>query len=110
MPNKKASIKWTPFALGCLDEIYDYITFKEKSNRPASKFVSKIFERINQLSDFPESGQPEPLLTDIGQDSRYLVISSYKIIYEYHPVHEIVIITDVFHTSQNPSKVNRSSK
>jgi hypothetical protein len=37
MALKKVNLKWTPFALGCLDEIYEHIAFKEKSDRPASK-------------------------------------------------------------------------
>jgi plasmid stabilization system protein ParE len=110
MLNKKLTLKWTPFALSCLDQIYDYIAFREKSDASAFKFVNKIFERVDQLIDFPESGQAEPLLAEIGRDSRYLVIASYKIIYEYLPVQDTVIITDIFHTSQYPEKVKRSSK
>jgi plasmid stabilization system protein ParE len=110
MTSKKANLKWTPFALSCLDEIYNYIAFKEKSNLPAAKFVNAIFEKADQLIDFPESGQLEPLLTEIGQESRYLVIASYKIIYEYQPKSGLVIITDVFHTSQYPSKIKRTSE
>jgi len=47
-------------------------------------------------------------LKEIGQDSRFLVEASYKIIYEYHPGHRAIIVTDVFHTSQNPNKIGRS--
>jgi plasmid stabilization system protein ParE len=110
MPNKKLTLKWTPFALSCLDQIYDYISFREKSDASAFKFVNEIFERVDQLIDFPEPGQAEPLLAEIGRDSRYLVIASYKIIYEYHSVRDSVIIIDIFHTSQYPEKVKRSSK
>ena len=107
MPDRKISIKWTSFALSCLDEIYDYIAFKEKSTESAFRLQEAIFDRVEQLKDFPESGQTEPLLQEIGQDSRYLLEASYKIIYEYHPVHSMVIITDIFHTSQDPGKIAR---
>jgi len=60
------------------------------------------------LEKFPESGQTEPLLTAIGQESRYLIEFSYKIIYEYHKANSMVIVTDIFHTNQNPKKVERS--
>jgi plasmid stabilization system protein ParE len=93
-----------------LDEIYDYIVFREKSTSPAQKLIDRIFEKTDQLSEYPESGQPEPLLVEIGQDSRYLVEASYKIIFEYNPLKELVVIIDVFHTSQNPIKIERSSK
>jgi len=110
MPGKSNEIKWTPFALQSLNEIFDFIVFKERSTSIAQKLVTKIFERTDQLCEFPELGQLEPLLVEIGQDSRYLVEASYKIIYEYHPVKKMVIITDVFHTSQNPLKIERSSE
>lgn len=104
------NLNWTPFALSCLVEIHDYITFKEKSTDPANKIVDSIFDRVEQLKTFPESEQVEPLLKDIGQNGRYFVAGSYKTIYEYHPVHTSVIIIDVFHTSQYPVKIQRSSK
>jgi len=110
MPNKSIRLDWTPFALSCLDEIHDYIIFKEKSTELANKLVNRIFDRVDQLKDFPESGQQEPLLKESGYNGRYLVEASYKIIYEYHPLHKTVIIIDVFHTSQYPVKIRRSSK
>jgi len=93
-----------------LNEIYDYIVFREKSNSPAQKLINRVFKKTDQLSEFPESGQPEPLLVEKGQDSRYLVEASYKIIFEYHSLKELVVITDVYHTSQNPVKIERSFK
>ncbi len=110
MQNKEISLNWTPFALGCLDEIHAYITYKEKSPEQANKLIARVFDRVEQLKNFPDSGQKEPLLTDVGQDSRYLVEASYKIIYEYHPIHRLIIVTDIFHTSQYPVKIKRSSK
>ena len=110
MQGKEITLDWTPFALSCLNEIHDHITYKEKGSDQANKLVDKIFDRVEQLKSFPESGQKEPLLIEIGQESRYLVEASYKIIYEYHPVHSLVIITDVFQTSQYPVKIKRSLK
>jgi len=109
MPENEITIEWTPFALSCLDDIYEYIVFREKSADSAIKLVNRIFDKVEQLKSFPESGQSEPLL-EIGQDSRYLVEASYKIIYEYHLVHKMVIVTDVFHTRQYPGKVKRTSR
>ncbi len=108
MPSKKIGIQWTPFALSCLDEIHDYISLKEKSTKPANKLIGSIFKKVDQLKKFPESGHPEPLLNAIGQDSRYLIKASYKIIYEFHSDQSVVIVTDVFHTSQNPDKIERA--
>ena len=110
MSDRNIEVKWTPFAFKLLDEIFDYILFKEKSIDLAQQVVNRIFDRTDQLKEFPESGIPEPMLTEIGQGSRFLLEASHKIIYEYHPVMEVVIVTDVFHTSQDPGKTGRSSE
>ena len=102
---KATKVHWTPFALSRLDEIYDYILKESKSHSIAVKFTKKVFEKTDRLVSFPESGQVEELLKAIGQKSRYLVVNSYKVIYEYHPHELTVIITDVFHAKQNPKKL-----
>jgi len=100
-------VKWTPFAFHQLDEIFEYILFKEKSFDLAQKIVRRIFNRTDQLKEFPESGSHELLLKDKGQDSRYLLVANHKIIYEYHTATKIVIITDVFHTNQDPKNLSK---
>jgi plasmid stabilization system protein ParE len=107
MPGRNVKVKWSPFAFQQLDEIFEYILYKEKSFDLAQQVVDRIFDRTDQLKEFPESGSPEPLLKEIGQNSRYLLEASHKIIYEYHPVMEMVIVTDVFHTSKDPSNIAR---
>lgn len=102
---KKFKISWTPFASRCLDEIYTYVKNKERSEIPALKLIVRLSERVEQLETYAESGTPEALLKAIGQDSRYLLEASYKIIYEVKG--NEIIITDVFHTSQNPVKITQ---
>ncbi|PWL28510.1 type II toxin-antitoxin system RelE/ParE family toxin [uncultured Roseivirga sp.] len=109
MNRVELSILWTPFALNCLDEIYDYIAIKEQSPTLALKLINRIFSSTEQLKSYPESGQPEPLLKHTGQNSRYLIESNYKIIYEVDFRESRVIITDVFHTRQNPEKIFRNT-
>ncbi|SMO36687.1 type II toxin-antitoxin system RelE/ParE family toxin [Gracilimonas mengyeensis] len=110
MTSKPVSIQWTPFALRCLDEIHDFIQYQEKAVEPADQLINMLFERVDQLIDFPESGQEEPLLKEIGQNSRYLVEFNYKIIYEFDQKRSRIIITDVFHASQDPGKLKRESR
>lgn len=105
MSDRNIEVKWTPFAFQRLDDIFEYIFFKEKNLDLAQQVVDRIFDRTDQLKEFPESGSPEPLLKEIGQDSRFLLEASHKIIYEYHPVMKVVIVTDVFHTSKEPSNI-----
>ncbi|MDZ7608825.1 MAG: type II toxin-antitoxin system RelE/ParE family toxin [Cyclobacteriaceae bacterium] len=107
MSDRNIEVKWTPFAFLRLHEIFDYILFNEKSIDLAQQIVDRIFDRTDQLKEFPESGSPEPLLKEIGQDSRFLLEAGHKIIYEYHPVMKIVIVTDVFHTSRDPSIITK---
>lgn len=99
-------ISWTPFALRSLDEIHEYVLNESKSESIADKLVDRIFSRTSQLSDFPESGQMEITLKERSQ-SRYLVEGFYKIVYIYKVEWSEVIITDIFHTSQDPIKLNK---
>ena len=102
------NISWTPFALKCLDDIFEYIRHETKSIEPAQKFTDQIIDRTFQLESFPFSGQEEPLLSSTGQDARYLIEGNYKIIYQIEK-HDI-IITDIFHVKQNPVKIKKRSK
>jgi|GEM_PF-304908 plasmid stabilization system protein ParE len=108
--DKDIEIKWTPFALFCLNEIHNYIKLKEKDVGKADRLIESIFSKVDQLKDFPNSGQVEQLLKEIGQDSRYLIKFRFKIIYEFNSDTSTIIITDIFHTSQDPGKLGRSSK
>lgn len=98
-------IKWTPFALRCLDEIHFYIFHEAGSASPADRFVNQLFDRVDQLVTFPQSGQVELLLSKKGLNCRYLVVGNYKIIYEYNEKSSLVIILDVFQTNQDPKKI-----
>jgi plasmid stabilization system protein ParE len=106
---KKITLLWTPFALKALDQIYNYIKTETYSESIANKYVLKLINRVEQLIEFPNSGQEEILLKSLLQNSRYLVEGNYKIIYQFQD--NKIIITDVFHIKQNPKKlVKRNSK
>ena len=74
-----AQIIWTDPALSELDEIANYIAL-DKPNA-ARKLVTQVFERIEQLSDFPDSGK-KPIEI---KDSPYLeiVINPCRIFYRH---------------------------
>lgn len=99
------AITWTPFALRCLDEIHYFISQEAQAVGPADKFIDKIFYRTNQLKSFPESGQEEIFLKKRGIHCRYLVEGYYKIVYEYLVDKRVVVITDIFHTRQDPDNI-----
>jgi toxin ParE1/3/4 len=52
----------TDSALSDLEDIERYIS--EDSPSIARKFISKIFDKIEQLSAYPESGKPVPEIKD----------------------------------------------
>lgn len=96
-------VEWSSFAAQCLNEIHYYISSREKSTRPADRFIHKIIERTDILASHPFIGQSETALTEIGQNSRYLVEGNYKIIYQIEG--NVITISDVFHTKQDPRKI-----
>jgi toxin ParE1/3/4 len=60
-----AKVIWTEPALNDLDAIADYISLDKPA--AARRLVQKVFEHIQQLSDFPDSGSEPPEL----RGSRY---------------------------------------
>lgn len=98
----KFSISWTPITLRCLDDIFEYIREESKSIRPAKRFVIRIIKSTNQLKRFPLYGPIETMLIETNQDSRYLIEANYMIIYQIEKSE--IVITDIFHVKQNPSK------
>ena len=100
---KGINVTLTKFALTRIEEIYDYIFTESGSHRVAYKMIDRILSRSEMLALHPKSGQIEPLLNTSDQQSRYLVEGSYKIIYQHHL--DKIIITDIFHCSQDPEKM-----
>jgi toxin ParE1/3/4 len=99
---------WTQSALKNLDRIHRYILDQTLSEVIANRYVLKLIMRVEQLKIYPESGQVELLLRKISQNSRYLIEGNYKIIYQVQ--NSSVIVTDVFHVKQNPTKINSNIK
>ena len=98
-------VTWTPFALRSLEEIHYFIADEASSEHPADKFIEKIFNRTSQLIHFPESGQKDRFLNERGISARSLIEGNYKIVYEYQEDKNIIVIIDIFHTNQDPSKI-----
>jgi toxin ParE1/3/4 len=72
-----ARIIWTEPALQDLDEIADYISLDKPA--AASKFVQRVFARIEQLASHPKSGAVPAELK--GTQYRQLVIPPVRIFY-----------------------------
>jgi len=98
---------WSEFANKTLHDIYIY--YKIAAGKDiADKIKADIFSSTKQLVKNPNSGQVEETLKILGEHHRYLVKGNFKIIYK--PVKEGLLVTDVFHTKQDPKKINVKSR
>jgi len=78
-----------------LDSITDYIA--KDSSRYAQEFGERVFERIEQLKDFPELGKMVPEFQN--NELRELIMNKYRIIYRlYTP--ELIVVIRVIHGSK----------
>jgi plasmid stabilization system protein ParE len=103
---KKLPIRWDRLAKNHLDSIYDYIA---KDSFIAARMVKKeLINLARSLNDFPEKFSIEEYLADEPENYRSVSKWSYKIIYEV--TDDCIIIADIFHTSQHPSKINTDTE
>jgi plasmid stabilization system protein ParE len=101
------NIIWSEFARYALKETYLY--HKEIAGIfIAKKIKFKIFSSTKQLIQYPDSGQIEPTLEVLNEGHRYLISGHYKVVYK--KVGEGILITDVFDTRQDPSKINNPER
>lgn len=103
---KKLPIRWDRLAKDNLDNIYSYIS---RDSVMAARMVKKeLIKLAHSLNDFPENFSVEEYLSDEPENFRSVSKWSYKIIYEV--TEEYVLILDVFHTSQHPTKIKEGLK
>ena len=100
---KKLLIYWDRLAKDNFDAIFDFIA--EDSVTEARKVKKEIVKLVRSLSDFPEKFSKEEYLADELENYRSVSKWSYKIIYEI--TDDSIIIVDIFHTSQHPSRIRR---
>jgi toxin ParE1/3/4 len=91
-------IEWTDPALDALEEIRDYIA--KDSPDDARRFIERIFDATEALTDHPLMGRPVPEAN--RQDVRELVYQGYRVIYRTRPQHVEVIA--VVHGSRDLAK------
>ena len=94
-------IFWTDFAINQLKDIFDYHLVKASPN-VAQRLVKKIIDATIILENNPKSGRKEDLLSDRPQEFRFIIIKNYKIIYWIDFEFNIVNVSMVFYTRQNP--------
>ena len=71
-------IVWSPLAIERVSEIAQYIA--QDDPVLAEKWVDAIFDKVERLEDFPQSGRKIPELQ--RSDLREIVFSNYRIVYQ----------------------------
>lgn len=84
-------IVWTDPALSDLDSIHSYIA--RDAEVYADAVVSEIFDAVEQLALFPQSGRVVPELLD--DNSREIIVSNYRVMYDTSG--DVVRILTVLH-------------
>jgi addiction module RelE/StbE family toxin len=74
----EVTIVITETAYADLEDIENYIS--QDSQAIARRFIIKIFDKIDQLYEFPKSGKPVPELSN--SSIRELLLNKYRIIYQ----------------------------
>ncbi len=97
-------ILWSDLSKVQLNEIYRY--YKEVAGVKVAKSIkNKIIKKPSLLIKQPEMGQLEdnPIVANRGY--RYLVEGNYKIVYKVYNEEKEILISTVFDTRQNPTKL-----
>jgi plasmid stabilization system protein ParE len=76
-------VEYSAFSLSCLNDIYEYILNKSKSNQQASHQIELLLNSIEILKEQPQYGKKEELLEYLNRNIRFIIKGEYKIIYEY---------------------------
>ncbi len=97
-----AKVIWTKRATGQFECAVRYIE-EEQGTAYARVILDRILHDVGLLAQQPRLGFREPLLLHRKFEYYSLVVWSYKVIYRVEK--ERVIISRVFHTSRNPSRM-----
>ncbi|MES9857447.1 MAG: type II toxin-antitoxin system RelE/ParE family toxin [Sedimenticola sp.] len=81
-------LTWSPLAIERISEIAEYIAQDKPTT--AEKWVDKIFNLVERLSEFPESGRVVPEIDN--KMFREIISGNYRIIYK-HEKSKIFILT-----------------
>jgi plasmid stabilization system protein ParE len=98
------TVYWTQLAQDKLEDIFEYYKFKA-GIKVAQTLVNGIIDSSLSLEINAYSGQKEVLLSTRAEDFRYLVFKNYKIIYWIDEARQLVYVSNIFDTRQNPQKL-----
>jgi addiction module RelE/StbE family toxin len=81
-------VEWSPLALDRVSDIARYIA---KDNPDAAeRWVNELFDSVDRLADFPESGR---IIPEVGvRRIRELIFGAYRVIYSVRDKIEILTV------------------
>ena len=81
-------VEWSPLALERVSDIARYIA--EDNPDAAERWVNELFDSVERLADFPESGRVVP---EVGvRRIRELIFGAYRVIYSVKDRVEILTV------------------
>ena len=93
---EKINIEYAQYAQWAFDDI-----FSCASESIAIKVCEEILDAIEYLAVDPNMGSIEPY----SKDFKFILCYDFKII--YRKIDNLILIADIFHTSQNPDKIKQ---
>lgn len=95
-------IKFTQQSLISLKESLDFIA-NEVSSQKLIEIRNQLLDSTDILTSHPKLGKKEEYLAHLDLGHRSIIEGHYKIIYKIEK--ELIYITDIFDTRQNPEKM-----
>ncbi len=86
-------ITWSPLAVEQVQDIAAYIAFDKPS--VAIEWAEKIFNSVNQLIEFPDSGRIVPEIK--RKEIRELVLKNHRIIYKVKSKEILILVVKNYH-------------
>ena len=92
----------TQFAVHQINAIFDYYCFYVSVNI-AKNIKSEIITSIKTLKQKEIEWQEDEFLIYLNKNHKRLVCGNYKIIYYFNHIDNIVYVTDIFDSRQDPA-------
>jgi toxin ParE1/3/4 len=93
---------YTEQALDSLQECLDFLSAGVPPGK-IQEIRDRIIAKADKLLESPFTGQRDEYLAHLGLEHRRIIEGNYKIIYRV--TGEIIYITDIFDTRQDPSEM-----
>ena len=81
-------VVWTDPALECVGEVAVYIARDDPD--AADRWTAELFDAVERLADFPESGRMVPELG--ARDVRELIFGAYRVFYRLRSAVEVLSV------------------